>query len=64
VFEKRRYLAGVEGALCTVELKVMPRLAFQRPTDVHVFGYTCDKADADRPSVSAPTTPSLQSAHL
>jgi hypothetical protein len=48
VFEKRRYLAGVEGALCTVELKVMPRLAFQRPTDVHVFGYTCDKADADR----------------
>lgn len=48
VFEKRRYLAGVEGALCTVELKVMPRLAFQHPTDVHVFGYTADKADAKR----------------
>jgi len=48
VFEKRRYLAGVEGALCTVELKVMPRLAFQRPTDVHVFGYTADAADVAR----------------
>jgi hypothetical protein len=48
VFEKRRYLAGVEGALCTTELKVMPRLVFQRPTDVHVFGYTADKADVTR----------------
>ena len=48
VFEKRRYLAGVEGALCTIELKVIPRLAFQRPTDIHVFGYTADKPDADR----------------
>lgn len=48
VWEKRRYLAGIEGALCTVEMKVMPRLEFQRPTDIHVFGYTADKADRDR----------------
>jgi 3'-phosphoadenosine 5'-phosphosulfate sulfotransferase (PAPS reductase)/FAD synthetase len=48
VFEKRRYLAGVEGALCTVELKVIPRLAFQHPTDIHVFGYTADKPDRKR----------------
>ncbi len=48
VWEKRRYLSGIEGALCTVELKVMPRLAFQRPTDVHVFGYTADAADVER----------------
>lgn len=46
VFTRRRYLAGVEGALCTTELKVMPRLAYQRPDDVHVFGYTADAADA------------------
>jgi 3'-phosphoadenosine 5'-phosphosulfate sulfotransferase (PAPS reductase)/FAD synthetase len=48
VFEKRRYLAGVEGALCTIELKIIPRLAFQRPNDIHIFGYTADRSDTDR----------------
>ena len=48
VFEKRRYLAGIDGALCTVELKVMPRLAWQMPTDIHVFGYTADGPDVAR----------------
>ncbi|HEX5508798.1 MAG TPA: hypothetical protein VFX37_09865 [Pseudolabrys sp.] len=48
VWTKRRYLAGIEGALCTVELKVMPRISFQHPTDVHVFGYTADAADIAR----------------
>lgn len=50
VWTKRRYLAGVDGALCTTELKVKPRLAFQRPDDIHVFGYTADRADAERAS--------------
>jgi 3'-phosphoadenosine 5'-phosphosulfate sulfotransferase (PAPS reductase)/FAD synthetase len=50
VFERRRYLAGIDGALCTVELKVMPRLAWQQPHDVHVFGYTADAADVTRAS--------------
>jgi hypothetical protein len=48
VFEKRRYLAGTDGAPCTVELKVMPRLAWQRATDIHVFGYTADAPDQKR----------------
>lgn len=48
VWEKRRYLAGIDGALCTVELKVSPRLAFQRPDDIHVFGYTADAPDIAR----------------
>jgi hypothetical protein len=48
VWEKRRYLAGIDGAPCTVALKVKPRLVFQKPDDVHVFGYTADKPDADR----------------
>ena len=48
VWEDRRYLAGISGAPCTVELKVAPRLAFQRPDDVHVFGYTADGPDAER----------------
>lgn len=48
VFERRRYLAGIDGALCTVELKVMPRLAWQQPSDIHVFGYTADGPDIAR----------------
>lgn len=48
VWEKRKYLAGIDGAPCTVELKIAPRLAFQRPNDIHVFGYTADKADVIR----------------
>lgn len=48
VWERTRWLAGIEGARCTIELKVKPRLEFQRPDDIHVFGYTADKADNDR----------------
>lgn len=48
VWEKRRYLAGISGAPCTVELKVAPRILFQRPTDAHVFGYTADAPDVAR----------------
>lgn len=40
VFTERRYLSGPKGALCTAELKKIPRFAFQRPDDVQVFGYT------------------------
>jgi len=48
VWQKRKYLAGVRGAPCTLELKIKPRLAYQRPTDVHVFGYTADTLDVER----------------
>lgn len=48
VWTKRRYLAGIDGALCTTELKVMPRLVWQKPYDVHVFGYTADARDVER----------------
>jgi 3'-phosphoadenosine 5'-phosphosulfate sulfotransferase (PAPS reductase)/FAD synthetase len=48
VWEKTRWLAGIQGARCTVELKVAPRIAFQRPDDIHVFGYTADSPDYDR----------------
>ena len=39
VFEKRRFLYGPSGALCTSELKAAPRVAYQRPDDIQVFGY-------------------------
>jgi hypothetical protein len=48
VWTKRRYLAGIDGAACTVELKVSPRVAFQKPDDEHVFGYTADAPDVAR----------------
>lgn len=48
VWQSRRYLSGIEGALCTTELKIMPRLAYQRPGDIHVFGHTADAADIER----------------
>lgn len=48
VWEQRRYISGVEGAPCTGALKRRPREQFQRPGDVHVFGYTCDSTDVER----------------
>lgn len=48
VWRHRRYMAGISGAPCTTEMKVAPRLAFQRPTDIHAFGYTADKPDVER----------------
>jgi hypothetical protein len=48
VWEKRKYISGVDGAPCTGELKISPRLQFQRPDDIHVFGYTADHNDIRR----------------
>lgn len=43
VWEERRYIAGIAGAPCTGALKKAPRIAFQRPGDTHVFGYTAEE---------------------
>jgi len=48
VWESRQYLSGIKGAPCTFELKVKPRLDFQRPDDIHIFGYTTDARDMER----------------
>jgi 3'-phosphoadenosine 5'-phosphosulfate sulfotransferase (PAPS reductase)/FAD synthetase len=48
VWTRKRYLAGIAGAPCTTELKVGPRLRWQKPDDIHVFGYTYDKPDQKR----------------
>lgn len=45
VFEKRKYISGIAGAPCTMELKKAVRLAFQLPTDRHVFGYCSEEQD-------------------
>ena len=49
VCRKERYLNGVNGARCTVELKKTLRFKFQQPDDIQIFGYTCEEKDrADR----------------
>jgi len=44
VFRKTKYMSGVRGARCTAELKKLPRVAYQRPEDIHIFGFTSDEA--------------------
>lgn len=48
VFEARKYHAGINGAPCTGEMKFAPRLDFQLPSDLHLWGYTADAADVKR----------------
>lgn len=43
VWEKTRYLNGLRGARCTIELKKVPRFKFQKPGDRHVLGFTVDE---------------------
>lgn len=45
VFEKTRYMSGINGARCTTELKKIPRLKFASPDDIHVFGFTYGERD-------------------
>lgn len=44
VFEKTRYMAGPQGARCTLEMKKFPRFDYERPADLHVFGFTANEA--------------------
>lgn len=43
VFDRTRYMSGVKGARCTVEMKKVPRFEFQQPDDIHYFGLTFDE---------------------
>jgi hypothetical protein len=43
VFHRTKWLVGVGGARCTTELKKNVRTAYQRPDDIHVFGFTADE---------------------
>jgi hypothetical protein len=51
VWTRRRYMAGIGGAVCTVEMKKAVRWEFERQwhPDLQAFGYTAEEADrADR----------------
>lgn len=43
VFERRKYMSGINGAICTGQLKKVPRFNFALPDDIHVFGFTADE---------------------
>lgn len=43
VYEKTRWLVGINGARCTTELKKLVRRAFEREGDIQVFGFTTDE---------------------
>jgi hypothetical protein len=43
VFDRTKYLVGVNGARCTTELKKKVRRRYQRHDDIHVFGFTADE---------------------
>lgn len=43
VFMHTKYMAGIAGARCTVEMKKIPRENFQDEKDIHIFGYTADE---------------------
>ena len=43
VFEKEKYLYGHLGSRCTLELKKKLRIKYQKPDDIHIFGYTLEE---------------------
>ena len=43
VFEHTRYMSGIKGARCTVEMKKIPRFEYQEYGDLHIFGLTADE---------------------
>lgn len=45
VIQSRKYISGIAGAPCTMLLKKEVRVAFQLPTDRHVFGYCSDEQE-------------------
>lgn len=60
VWQKRRYMSGFNGAPCTTELKFIPRLDYQLPSDLHIWGYTADKTDVKRAGRMTEVYPELK----
>lgn len=55
VFERERYLAGVEGAKCTTVLKKQLRERIERTTDLQVFGFDArERGRAERFRLNQP----------
>ena len=48
VWEWKQYIGSHMGAPCTSLLKMAPRIAFQKPDDTKILGYTADRKDSNR----------------
>ena len=48
VWERKKFIAGIDGAPCTSALKMLPRHAFQMVDDIHIFGYDNGRNDRAR----------------
>jgi hypothetical protein len=59
VWDKKKYISGIKGAPCTRLLKIDCREAFQKPDDIHVFGYTADSNDIKRANAFREHYPNL-----
>lgn len=60
VFERERYMSGINGARCTTELKKKPRLEYTLPEDTHVFGFTADPRERKRAAAFELKNPELR----
>lgn len=60
VFQQTKYMAGIKGARCTVEMKKLPREQYQQDGDIHIFGYTDDKKEYKRSADFELHNPALQ----
>jgi hypothetical protein len=45
VIDGERYINGPSGAKCSAMLKLETRVAYQKPTDLHIFGFDSDESD-------------------
>jgi len=59
IWEQKNYISNPDGAPCTGILKIEPRLAWERPDDIHIFGYTADKLDVRRAEALRENWPDL-----
>jgi 3'-phosphoadenosine 5'-phosphosulfate sulfotransferase (PAPS reductase)/FAD synthetase len=48
VWKRKKFILGPLGAPCTTELKKKVRERWQRPTDIHVFGYDARRREVAR----------------
>jgi len=59
VIDGKAFIRGPHGAPCTGLLKKVPRYAFQRHDDLHVFGYTVEQRERERARRAIESNPEL-----
>lgn len=59
VIDSKTFIRGPHGAECTAQLKKKPRYDFQRPDDLHVFGYTCETRERERARRAVEANPEI-----